>query len=164
MGVNISSLWQNTVFLRIFIIKTFILEILPLISLEWLCYRLDRYPDSSKNGLGKVTFSGKGPMRVNISSLWQNILICMDISYFLYHFHSTASYFLKMSILTSLVGILTQARMGVGMVTFLSKGPMRGQYVFLTSIHAFYGLFSISVIISTDSVSYCLKMIMLITW
>ena len=34
MGVNMSSLWQNTVFLRIFIIKIFILETLPLISLE----------------------------------------------------------------------------------------------------------------------------------
>ena len=84
-------------------------------------------------GLGKVTFSGKGPIRVDMSSLWQNILICMDISYFHYHFHSTASYFLKMSILISLVGILTQARMGVGRFTFLSKGPMRGQYVFLTA-------------------------------
>ena len=36
-----------------------------------------------------------------------------------------------MSMLISLVGILTQARMGVGRVTFLSIGPMRGQYVFL---------------------------------
>ena len=51
MGVNMSSLWQNTVFLRIFIIKIFILETPPLISLELLCYRLDRYPDSNKNGV-----------------------------------------------------------------------------------------------------------------
>ena len=35
-----SSLGQNTVFLRIFIIKIFILETSPLISLELLCYRL----------------------------------------------------------------------------------------------------------------------------
>ena len=62
--------------------------------------------------------------------------------------------------LISLVGILTQARMGVGKVTFLNKGPMRGQYVFIT---AKYVLFMDVVIISTDSVSYCLKMIMLIT-
>ena len=33
----------------------------------------------------------------------------------------------------NLVGTLTQASMGEGRVTFLSKGPMRGQYVFLTA-------------------------------
>ena len=65
--------------------------------------------------------------------------------------------------LISLVGILTQARMGVGRVTFLSKGPMRGQYVFSTAKYVLLWTFSNSVIISTDSVSYCLKMIMLIT-
>ena len=51
MGVDMSFLWQSTVFLRIFIIKIFILETPPLISLELLCYRLDRYPDSNKNGV-----------------------------------------------------------------------------------------------------------------
>ena len=65
--------------------------------------------------------------------------------------------------LINLVGILTQARMGVGRVTFLSKGPMRGQYVFITAKYVLFMDFSISVIISTYSVSYCLKMIMLIT-
>ena len=43
----------------------------------------------------------------------------------------SASYFLKMSLLISLAGTLTQARMGVGRVTFLSKGSMGGHYVFL---------------------------------
>ena len=62
-----------------------------------------------------------------MSSLWQNILICVDVSYFHYHFHSSSSYFIKKNMLISLVVILTQARMGVGRVTFLSKGPMRGQ-------------------------------------
>ena len=64
-----------------------------------------------------------------MSSLWQNIVICRDVS-IIFSTDST-SYFLKMSVLISLVGTLTQARMGVGMVTFLSKGPMREQYVFL---------------------------------
>ena len=38
----------------------------------------------------------------------------------------------------SLVGILTQARMGVGRVTFLSKGPMRDQYVFITAKYVLF--------------------------
>ena len=53
-----SSLWQNTVFLRIFIIKIFILETSPLISLELLYYRLDRYPDLNK--IGARSGSGSG--------------------------------------------------------------------------------------------------------
>ena len=73
-----------------------------------------------------------------MSSLWQNILICMDVSYFHYHFTDSASYFLKTSMLISLVGILSQAKMGVGRVTFLSKGPMRGQYVFITAKHVLF--------------------------
>ena len=40
--------------------------------------------------------------------------------------------------LNSLVGILTQARMGVGRVTFLSKGPMRGQYVFIMAKYVLF--------------------------
>ena len=40
--------------------------------------------------------------------------------------------------LISLVGTLTQARMGVDRVTFLSKGPMRGQYVFLTAKYVLF--------------------------
>ena len=40
--------------------------------------------------------------------------------------------------LISLVGILTQARMGVGRVTFLDKGPMRGQYVFITAKYVLF--------------------------
>ena len=39
----------------------------------------------------------------------------------------------------SLVGTFTQARMGVGRVTFLSsKGTMRDQYVFLTAKYVFF--------------------------
>ena len=65
-----------------------------------------------------------------------------------------------MSMLSSLVGTLTQARLGVGRVPFLSKVSMRVQYVFLTAkyVRCVY----IPVIISADSVSYFLKMIMLI--
>ena len=43
-----------------------------------------------------------------------------------------------MSMLISLVGTLTQARKGVGRFTFLSKGPMRSPYVFLTAKYVLY--------------------------
>ena len=65
--------------------------------------------------------------------------------------------------LISLVGILSQDRMGVGRVTFLSKGPVRVNMFSLRQNTYFLWTFSISVIISADSLSYCLKMIMLIT-
>ena len=38
-----------------------------------------------------------------------------------------------MSILISLVGTLTQIRMGLGCITFPGIGPRRGQYAFLMS-------------------------------
>ena len=56
-----------------------------------------------------------------MSSLWQIIIICMDVP------QTQPFISLKMSIIISLVGTLTQARMGIGRVTFLSKGPTRGQ-------------------------------------
>ena len=68
-----------------------------------------------------------------------------------------------MSMFISLVGIPTQARMGVGRVTFLSIGPMKGQYFFLMAKYNLFMDVFYSVIISTDSVSYCLKMSMHIT-
>ena len=52
----------------------------------------------------------------------------------------SASYFLKMSMLISLADTLSQDRMGVGRVTFLSKGSLRGQYVFLTMLTEKYVL------------------------
>ena len=42
-----------------------------------------------------------------------------------------ASYFLEMNMLISLNGTLNQTGIGVGRVSLPSKGPMRGQYVFL---------------------------------
>ena len=53
--------------------------------------------------------------------------------------------------------------MGVGKVTILSKGSMRGQYVFLTAKYGLLYTFTILVIISADSLSYFLKIIMLIS-
>ena len=129
MGVNMSSVWQNTVCLWTFSIKKIFLETLPLISLDWLCYMLDSYPHSNKNGLSRVTFSSKGPMRGQYVFLMANIVILISIIIST----DSGSYFLKKSMLTSLLGTLTEARMGVCRVTFLSKGPMSGQYVFLTA-------------------------------
>ena len=77
-----------------------------------------------------------------MSSLWQNIVICMDVYISIIISTDSASYFLKMSMLISLVGTLTQARMGVGRVTFLSKGHMRGQYVkYVHFIDVFYFIY-----------------------
>ena len=40
------------------------------------------------------------------------------------------------------IGTLTQSRIGLGRVTFSSKGPMRGQFVFLMSkYNNLYGRF-----------------------
>ena len=81
----------------------------------------------TRMGLVRVTFFSKGPMR-------GQYVFLMAKRMNLYGFFTStdsASYFLKMSMLISLVGIFTQARMGVDRVTFLRKGPMRGQYVFL---------------------------------
>ena len=65
-----------------------------------------------------------------------------------------------MFMLISLECTLAQTRMGFGRVTLPSKGPMRGQYVFLmTKSQSFYILFSIS--ISGDSASYFIEMFML---
>ena len=50
----------------------------------------------------------------------------------------SASYFLKMRMLISLVGTLTQARMGLGRFTFLSKGSIRGQIIFLTAKYVLF--------------------------
>ena len=69
-----------------------------------------------------------------MSSLWQNIVIWISIIIST----DSASYFLKKSMLISLVGTLTQGRMGVCRVTFLSKGHMRGQYVFLTAKYVLF--------------------------
>ena len=49
------------------------------------------------------------------------------------------------------------------MVTFLSKGSMTGQYIFLSAKYILFINVFYSVIISADPVSYFLKMIMLIS-
>ena len=44
--------------------------------------------------------------------------------------------------LISKIGTLTQTRMGLGRVTFSSKGPTRGQYVFfMAKYNNLYGHF-----------------------
>ena len=49
------------------------------------------------------------------------------------------SYFIQMVVLISLEYTLAQTRMGFGRVTLPSKGPMRGQYVFvMTTSQSFY--------------------------
>ena len=88
-------------------------------------------------GLGRVTFSSKGPMRGQYVFLMAKYINLYGHFIFPLSFPHSASYCLKTSILISLVGIFTQTRMGVG-VTFLSKGPMRGQYVFITAKYVLF--------------------------
>ena len=81
-----------------------------------------------------------------MSSLWQTYEFVWTFHISIIISTDSASYFLKMSMLISLVGIFTQSiRMGVDRVTFLRKGPMRGQYVFLTAKNVlFMGVFYFS--------------------
>ena len=64
-----------------------------------------------------------------MSSSWQNPK-CFIGFVFNQCYWRISLYFLQMIMLISFVDTLTQTRMGVGRVTFPSKGPMRGQYVF----------------------------------
>ena len=90
----------------------------------------------------------------------------MDVFFFIKTIISGASNFLRMIMLINNIGTLPQTRMGLGRVTVYSKRHtcMRGQYVSLMAKHShlFWPCF-IAIIISTDSASYCLKMIMLIS-
>ena len=66
---------------------------------------------------------------------------------FIYSITITASYFLEMSMLISLKGTLTQTRMGIGRVTLPSKGPMKGQFVFLITISKMFDRFCIQLLV-----------------
>ena len=64
----------------------------------------------------------------------------MSKSRFFMHFQfsinvlgNSASHFLVMIMLISYVSIMIQIKIGIGSVTFSNMGPMRGQYVFLTT-------------------------------
>ena len=64
--------------------------------------------------------------------------------------------------LMNFVGTLTQAKIGVGSMTFSSEGSLRGQYVFFSANYELYiDVFYFN--ISADSVSYLFKMITLIS-
>ena len=67
-------------------------------------------------------------------------------------------YLLEIIMLMSLGGTLTQTKGEVGKVTFPTKGPMRGQYVFLMAKYAsFIDTLSISITISGDIAPYFLE-------
>ena len=92
----------------------------------------------TRMGFGRVTLPSKGPMRGQYVFLMTKsrsfyILFSISIS------GDSASYFIEMFMLISLEYTLAQTRMGFGRVTFSSKEPMRGQYVFLmTKSQSFY--------------------------
>ena len=63
-----------------------------------------------------------------------------------------------MIMLISLEYTLTQTRMFFGRVTLISKGPMRGKYVFIIeNPKLFFIDFPFSVSVSEGSASVCLK-------
>ena len=102
-------------------------EIIVLISWEGT-------PTQIRMRIGSITFHAcGGACWVNMSSLCQNPEIFICILYLVTICSDSASYFLEMSILIILVGILTQKRMGLGCITFPGIGPRRGQYAFLMS-------------------------------
>ena len=66
-----------------------------------------------------------------------------------------ASYFLEMNMLISLKGTWRQTGMGVGRAP--SKGPMRGQFVFLMAKFQIVYIGSVSISISRDLTSIAMK-------
>ena len=75
----------------------------------------------AKMGVGRITFSSEGSLRGQYVFFSANYELCIDIFYFNISTDSV-SYFFKMITLISLVGILTQTRIGIGRVTFSSRG------------------------------------------
>ena len=64
-----------------------------------------------------------------------------------------------MIMLISLVGTLTQIRVGAGCIKFPGMGSRSGQYTFLTSQSRFFMHFRMLIIILGYSASYFLEMI-----
>ena len=65
-----------------------------------------------------------------MSSLCQNLEICINFLYSVTISNDSAFYFFDIMVLFSLEGTLTQIRFGVVSITFHASGSMRGQYVF----------------------------------
>ena len=79
---------------------------------------------------GMVNVQNKGPIRANMFFLWQNPKVFIGLLFSI----SISGESIKMIMLISLECNLAQTRMGFGMVTLSSKGPNRGQYVFIMAI------------------------------
>ena len=93
-----------------------------------------------------------------MSSLCQNPETFVCILYLVTICSDSASYFLEMSILVTLVG--TQIRMGQGCITFPGIWPRRGQYAFLMSKSRMLMHFQLLIIALGFSASYFLEMVM----
>ena len=80
----------------------------------------------------QVTHTSQGPMRGQY--VFHMAKYCNLYGRFLFIISGdSVSYFLAVIMLISKIGTLTKNLIGLGRVTFSSKGPMRGQYVFLTA-------------------------------
>ena len=75
----------------------------------------------AETGVGRITFPSEGSMRGQYVFFSANYELCINIFYFNISTDSV-SYFFKMITLISLVGALTQTRMGIGKVTFTGRG------------------------------------------
>ena len=90
-------------------------------------------------GLSRVTFSSKRPMRGQYVFFMAKCINLYGCFVFPLSFPQTQPLIsLKRVCLLFVLGILTQASMGVGRVTFLSEGSMRGQYVFITAKYVLF--------------------------
>ena len=89
----------------------------------------------------------------------------MSIVLLMAKYHTFYKHFLFQILfpLTQTLISLTQARMGIGRVTFPSKGPIRGQNIFLMAQSQIFICFIHSILRSEDSASYFLRMIILIS-
>ena len=114
-------------------------------------------------GIGSVTLPSKGPMRGQYVFLMAKFQI-FDGFCFQLVFWRLDLYFPEMIMLISFVSTLTQTTMGVGRVTFPSKGPIGDQYVFFVAKSQSFICVIFSNIISGGSTSCFIEIVMLISF
>ena len=110
---------------------------------------LECTPAQERMGFGSVTspikgstrchYPSKGPMRGHYVFLMAKSKVFVGFLFLIIISGDPATYLIEVFMVISLEYTLAQTRMGFGRVTFSSKEPMRGQYVFLmTKSQSFY--------------------------
>ena len=116
-------------FYNVFYFQIIFLETLTYFLGMFMLIRLSGTLAQTRVWVGRLNTLERVPCGVSMSFLLQNTVIYMDVFYLNY-------YFWRLSLLIALnskVGTLAQNIIGLGRVTFSSKGPIRGQFVFLTT-------------------------------